>query len=482
MRMSQRLQKTQAELDFVDIDTTQDAPLYLDPQLIAASPHPFAESCNAVLSGFFRHFLTLLRNDKAEVARALFSHLHEPNETCLGQSQGNPSGRGIGSEQANQLFESIRNSRAAESGILEELEDCAVFIPGIGGDKVSDMTTNVIRGQLILYTQKQCDLHDLPLRADTVMGPVWNSELRRWDFVRTGALVIDERPILLVPKNFVSYAKSYTIEKFHRHFVLEFIKKEQLRTNGPFVRRYVRRNGTERIFVVKKELQEEIAPLNKDWVTGFTEANAVVFQNFKDWARKKAIPLSNGELRGGEDIPAICNFLLDTLVQMPSGPDHASEYHRLMLGVLELMFYPTLTNPYKEREIHEGRKRIDLCFDNAAKRGVFLSLHQLRGLPCPYIMVECKNYGREVGNPEIDQLSGRFSPNRGQVGLLLFRSVENRDRLINRCRDTYRDSRGLILPISDEDMLALLRSKQEAPLSRPEEEVLDDLCREIILA
>jgi len=78
------------------------------------------------------------------------------------------------------------------------------------------------------------------------------------------------------------------------------------------------------------------------------------------------------------------------------------------------------------------------------------------GIPCQYIMVECKNYSEDPVNPELDQLSGRFSPNRGKVGFLLCREINNLDLFINRCRDTYRDERGLIIPITDDDINLIL--------------------------
>lgn len=72
--------------------------------------------------------------------------------------------------------------------------------------------------------------------------------------------------------------------------------------------------------------------------------------------------------------------------------------------------------------------------------------------------MECKNYGKEVGNPEVDQLSGRFSPSRGQVGLLVCRSVEDAERLALRCRDTARDSRGFVIALTDDDVVSLIES------------------------
>lgn len=482
MRMSKKLGKRQAELDFIDIDPDRDTPLYLDPQLIAASPHPFAEACHAQVEGFFQHFLNLLKAKHFGPARELFGFLHEPNETCLGQSTDKPSGRGIGRDQADQLFESIKKSKAATTGILEHVEDCAIFIPGIGGDKVSDMTTNIIRGQLIEYTREQCALHRVPMRPNTAMGPIWDNNEREWINIHTDALVLKGRPILLVPKNFVSFAKTYTMNQYHRHFVLEFHRRDQLQRNGPFVHRRKTKKGKERVWVVKKEIQENIAPADKDWVSDFTLAHANVFKEFKKWSRSRAKPLTNEELKGRDEVAEIAEYLAEQLRKTQPGNDAATAYHDLVLSILELLFYPSLTHPRKEQEIHDGRKRIDITFDNSARGGFFWGLHSIRHIPSSYIMVECKNYGREVGNPEIDQLAGRFSVNRGQVGMLMCRSLQDREKLIKRCQDTYRDHRGLLLPLTDEDILNLLEAKKQVPSSRPEEDFLQNLAREVALA
>ena len=125
--------------------------------------------------------------------------------------------------------------------------------------------------------------------------------------------------------------------------------------------------------------------------------------------------------------------------------------------------YPSLCYPTKQHNIHEGRKRIDITYTNEARNGFFswLSLHY----PSAIIFVECKNYGKEVANPEIDQLSGRFSPSRGKVGILTCRQIQDKKRLIQRCIDTAKDSRGYIIPLDDQDIIDLIKERQSNPES-----------------
>jgi hypothetical protein len=82
--------------------------------------------------------------------------------------------------------------------------------------------------------------------------------------------------------------------------------------------------------------------------------------------------------------------------------------------------------------------------------------------PSSHIFVECKNYGKEIGNPELDQLAGRFSPSRGQIGLLVCRSIENGKKLTASCRDTANDNRGYIIVLSDEDLMQLVADYQSS--------------------
>lgn len=73
-------------------------------------------------------------------------------------------------------------------------------------------------------------------------------------------------------------------------------------------------------------------------------------------------------------------------------------------------------------------------------------------------MIECKNYKEDIGNPEVDQLAGRFSVNRGKFGMLLFRNISDEKLLINRCKDLCTDKSEVIIPLMDNDLNKALDS------------------------
>ena len=105
-------------------------------------------------------------------------------------------------------------SRDVETGLDSDrprfrFRDTRLFIRGIDKVRISDITTNIIRWQLMGYTQNQCALWGIPLRADRQSGYFCDRTRRCWDNRHSKMLVIAEQSILLAPKDIGSYACRY---------------------------------------------------------------------------------------------------------------------------------------------------------------------------------------------------------------------------------------------------------------------------------
>lgn len=459
MRISKQfgLSKSQYELDFVDIDPSIDTPLFLDPYFISKCDFPFACEAHTTLKSYFDFLLALLRSGKIREAEEVFSHLGESNDVCMGMSRGRPQGRGMGPKDTKEIFKELLKSHAIKSGVMEDIEDFRIFVPNVDKDKVSDMTANIIKRHLIEYTIDQCNLHKIPLFDNVPSGMYWDSKSLNWNNKYTRRLVINDRPILLVPKRIVSYTDKYTSYEYRQHFVLNYLQNENLKLQTPLVKQY--KNGER--YVTKKSIQDYEEKMDKEYLVKFTERHPEVFSDFKRQTSKK-ISFVDGSVLDDIDTQSICQYLIKKLEEISPGTENASNYHELIIGILELLLYPNLSSPKKEQEIHEGRKRIDIRFNNSAETGFFFTLPNNNvSLTCPFVYVECKNYTGEVANPELDQLSGRFSNRRGRVGILTCRTIDKEDLFIKRCADTFEDERGLILPITDIDLKEALRSFPE---------------------
>jgi hypothetical protein len=93
--------------------------------------------------------------------------------------------------------------------------------------------------------------------------------------------------------------------------------------------------------------------------------------------------------------------------------------------LLTAFFYPSLTEPRVESELHQGRKRVDIRYTNTGIGGFFGWAHK-NYPPQPYAWIECKNYKADLNNDALDQISGRFSDKRGKFGLLVCRGSKKR--------------------------------------------------------
>ena len=482
MRISRHfnLGVTQHEIDFVDIDIDNDTPLFIDPHFLATRTDSWSADATRSIRSFFRHFLTLVRGGNKAEALDLFLFLREPNETRLGLSEGRSQGRGVGEEDARKIFNSLLSSRAVQSGLVEDIEDCRIFVDGVDKDKASDMATNIIRKQLIAYTQRQCRLWNISLTPDVPSGGLWNRAEKRWDEDHTEMLVLGTRKLLLVPKGIVAYNLAYTPQRYHQHFVLNYLQNHHLRINSALVKQRKPKKGRPgEKYVTKKSIVETEAPFSKEYIARFTQSHPDIFRQFKGAKVSRSRPLDNRELTD-EGVGPVIDRLMSEIRVIKPGNEEATRYHRTIAAALELIFYPRLVSPEIEREINEGRKRIDLVFDNAAETGFFYRLHTTHQTSCQFIKVECKNYSRELANPELDQMVGRFDPNTGKFGLIVCRSLEDEALFLKRCSDSYKSQHGIILPLTDSDIIHLL-NELKAGREHPEEEVLMARFREVAL-
>ena len=198
------LKVSQFEIDFVNIDLDIDTPLYIDPFLIANSNSPWAINADKTIKNFFNTFKSLMLEHDYDKVYELFSYMSEPKETCLGVSKtGTKNGRGVGEFNTKEIVDWIINSNAIERNLINNIEDLILFVDNIDRDKLSDMTTNIIRKELIEYTKAQCELWGVKLIESETL-PFWSATNGYWGYTDEDLLLIDGSNILLVPKAIVS--------------------------------------------------------------------------------------------------------------------------------------------------------------------------------------------------------------------------------------------------------------------------------------
>lgn len=445
----------QNSLDFVDVDVLTDTPVFIDPRAIRVQNGAIHALCVELLVSFFTEVIDCISQHDKISALELLGYLDEPNETHLGVSKGRPRGKGLGGFGANKVVDSLFDSRAAQTGILQDLEDSALFIPGIGRDIISDITTNVVRKALIQYTQQQCHEHSIPM-AHQYVGWVWEENELVWSQKHTDVPDIDGEVLLLVPKSIVRTEMTLKPDRYYRAAIAPLHEKLEIDSGSSLV--YALKNGERR--VRRDELIGKYGNSKRAVIQHTNEYPEALTDFKKDPDKASTPPMGHKELaRKTDSREADYNDLLERVGSVSPGGAGANLYHRAVADFLAAIFYPHLGNKKIEKEINEGRKRIDIAFDNLADDGFFrfISRHYMAS----QVVVECKNYTTDPSNPEIDQVSGRFSRDRTQLGVIVCRKIQDKELFALRCRDVKKDGRGIILFLDDDDLQQLLLESHE---------------------
>ena len=237
MRVSQHynLGRTQPTLDFVDVVVNGDTPVFVDPTAIRTLETEWGSELVALLQSYFRAVLASVVEGNDQAALSLLAALHEPNDARLGMSSGEPNGSGISEGLADDILGELKASEAVKSGLLADLEDTVLMIYGIGPDRISDMTINILRGPLLKYTQDMCVYYDIPLISDVDSGRIWDPTKPRWTSALIPRPVVDHFPLLLVPKVLVRSRVSYEMDEYYRHYLLTHLQAEELNANSSLV-------------------------------------------------------------------------------------------------------------------------------------------------------------------------------------------------------------------------------------------------------
>lgn len=285
MKISERYALTipSSALDFYDVELDSDNYEFIDPYYLENSIDKFSTDCKRYIDLFFQDFMIQLDKKAYDVAKGLFEHLHEVNNTRLGMSSGRPCGRGIGSIHAEDIFNAILNSELFTSGVANHFEDIRLFIKYIDKDKMSDMVTNIIKEKLALYTSEQCAFYGIPIEDTEI--EVWSLDDTNW--VKKHFMLPkddNEKYILFVPKSILKKESRYTFREFLYKAILPEIQRKYIADNNPIVKHTTLKNGSIKDTVSLQEVYKDLlrtTKVNKDFAVAYTKEHPEILDGFK---------------------------------------------------------------------------------------------------------------------------------------------------------------------------------------------------------
>jgi hypothetical protein len=233
MRLSDAYPITKSESDgWFDPVLDRDTPLFLDPFLIFKDTGASWRGAHDELIGYFDSCFQLIaegnRNSRSLQYRKAVRLLQfpEPSEFCLGYTARGTRGAGSGRGYAVLMAQAMAD--AIERGLtdLRHFEELGILNEGIGPDRISDITCNLLRLRFSRYTEGIAERHEVPTRGFTLERGTFNIDDRRWSSaeIRLPISPRDEQPVILVPSRFLRDLPVLNADDW-----FDFFESEQLR-------------------------------------------------------------------------------------------------------------------------------------------------------------------------------------------------------------------------------------------------------------
>lgn len=187
------------DLGVLDQTLAIDTKLFIDPLLLSSSEHP--EMSYAAVDQYRHHFeqvikflvLTEKQEDVAWRSARRMLEFHEIPGTCLGYGAATIRGSGFGyglTQRILHLGKEIVDLGVRDPDLFSAM---ALFEEDIGPDRISDMTTNVIRSALVEFNRRvlaELGLEGEEFETDGLSGMLLANPMQK-----------RRVPILLVPKD-----------------------------------------------------------------------------------------------------------------------------------------------------------------------------------------------------------------------------------------------------------------------------------------
>ncbi|MBQ6700712.1 MAG: hypothetical protein IJM98_08640 [Oscillospiraceae bacterium] len=243
-----------SEIDFVDIHVDGDNGLYIDPERIALSNHPFAKIATETLEDFFYSLYSAAAEENSVELYRLLSFGREPNETHLGMSEFRSRGKGTTPEIMLPIIHDMIDAGMFSPELFTQISDLPLWTPNFDCDRMSDLTTNIIRSVLVEYTYSQFEYWNLPLpENDFFYAPTWDICRHEWVTKEFPRFLSGGYTVLLVPKDFVGRRMLSSSDELLKKYVLKYRQQEHLDQRSEQCHIRVMQDGTERLYPPTKQ-------------------------------------------------------------------------------------------------------------------------------------------------------------------------------------------------------------------------------------
>lgn len=224
-----------SDIDFLDINLEKDTPVYIDSYYLTWSNNTFCQKSLKTQKVFMQELMDALKNKDDKKAIQLCSHFPEPKCTGIGVSSSSFNGRGSKKLKVEIILTALKKSKAAQTGLLEDLEEIILVTEKIGADTISDITTNLCMKHFAEYTLEKCNQLNIPTEMTKKdfyyfceKDRVWRKDKLKLPHIPLGKEQIYS-PIVLLPKEILDSIISYDCQFFFTNIATPIYVKNVLK-------------------------------------------------------------------------------------------------------------------------------------------------------------------------------------------------------------------------------------------------------------
>ena len=189
-------------MDFVDVDTSKDVKLFLDPLLLS-------DDFRNIVNDFVKTVYKMYTLGNKAGALQLFSHSKECNAIHFGYSVNNSKGTGVSMQMLDQFFGYVYKSVDKIKEKLLTPIAMPIFVKKFSEDRMSDLLVSILKKELILYSLEQARLHGLKISDEVQRFDYWDVESHEWATFESQYVLVPnesgvEELLILVSKSIVS--------------------------------------------------------------------------------------------------------------------------------------------------------------------------------------------------------------------------------------------------------------------------------------
>ena len=443
MRFSEAfdVESRQVALDFIDIPLHTDLRFFLDPTSIKALKSQWGQDLVYALQDYFSEIMASIKSNNFKKAAYLLSSLRESNAFHLGYSTRESSGTALGEKTAEDILDSLKSSKAAKSGILTDLEDTALTIPGIGSDRISDYVCNILKGFFIEYTRDVCIFYDIETKE--VSGiKTWDKVSSKWNKNSFHLPVFEGDEIILIPKILAREEIAYSHRDLYRRHIIPEMKKELIRSGSALVK-VLRGERT----VTTTSIIDEYGQTK-----GFVESQLVKYPNtLKEYKNELKSnppnPLAHSDLDKGEDPVIIPIKELINNIDVAMIDDDFINYTKSYKKLLVSIFYPSLFYP---KVINENDQHYLFSLINEAKKGFFFDF-SIYNITSESIIVNIIDSCQGLNKEHITSTLREVKECNSKIGLIFYENPAEK-RVLDRVKDISKEQ-GIYLFLINRDTL-----------------------------